>query len=76
MLDALVDRAKAVGIFRILGYYSRTAKNGMVADHYAKLGFNPEPVAIFEDCKSSWSLDVSAYKPRNTHIQVRGLAHA
>jgi FkbH-like protein len=76
MLDALVDRAKAAGIFRILGYYSRTAKNGMVADHYAKLGFDQEPVAIFKDCESSWSLDVSAYKPQNIHIQVRGLAHA
>ena len=75
MLDVLVERAKVAGVSRIVGYYSRTPKNGMVADHYLKLGFSEETVAFNEDGRSFWSLDVSSYKPRNTHIQVRELVH-
>ncbi len=74
MLDALVERAKAAGVSRIVGYYIPTAKNGMVADHYAKLGFSRQPVLTDEN-KSTWSLDVSPYQPRNTHIQTRDLVH-
>ena len=39
MLDALVERAAARGVKRIRGVYLPTKKNGMVAEHYPRLGF-------------------------------------
>ncbi len=70
MLDALARHARKASAKRILGYYSRTPKNAMVEDHYAKLGF--ELLSAAEDGSASmWSLDVLSYTPRNTHIQVK-----
>ena len=75
MLDALVSRAQQAGVEKIVGYYIATPRNGMVADHYEKLGFtrldgdNPE--------HTSWTLDVSGeYTPRNQHIRQGGSALA
>ena len=39
MLDALVLRARETGVDSIVGHYIPTPRNGMVAEHYAKLGF-------------------------------------
>jgi FkbH-like protein len=69
MLDALVENARERGIRTILGYYSRTAKNDMVADHYKLLGFKPESSPA-DQRSSVWSLDVAGYARRNTHIAV------
>ncbi len=41
MLTQIVEAARRRGIRRLLGSYLPTAKNGMVADHYTKLGFSP-----------------------------------
>jgi FkbH-like protein len=41
MLAAVVREARAAGVSRLVGQYRPTAKNGMVADHYLKLGFTP-----------------------------------
>ena len=38
-LALVVEQARALGATRLVGRYRRTAKNAMVADHYAKLGF-------------------------------------
>ena len=74
MLDALVERARAAGVERIVGYYSRTAKNAMVELHYGKLGFVLTNKA--DDGNSSiWSLAVSHYSQQNQHIQTRTLTH-
>jgi FkbH-like protein len=71
MLDAIVENAQERGLRTITGYYRRTAKNGMVADHYQRLGF--QPVSCEADGSSSvWSLDVPGYAARNTHIAVSG----
>ena len=69
MLDTLVAAAKAEGIKTLIGTYLPTKKNGMVADHYEKLGFTPVPVEPGTD-GTVWSLDVTTYEPRNTHIKV------
>lgn len=67
MLDTLVQSARALGVLEIRGYYIRTPKNGMVADHYSNLGF--EFVSAGADAvDSTWKLDVSSYQPRNKHI--------
>ncbi len=70
MLDTLVEYARLSGVERVVGYYSQTAKNAMVKDHYAKLGFELVS-ASEEESASLWALDVRSYLPRNTHIQVK-----
>jgi FkbH-like protein len=74
MLDALVQRAQAAGIRTVKGFYFPTKKNGMVADHYQKLGF--APVSLDPETNASvWSLDVLSYAPRNRHIRILELVH-
>ena len=41
MLQEIAEAAKAAGASRLYGVYKPTAKNGMVAEHYSKLGFQP-----------------------------------
>ncbi|HXH41289.1 MAG TPA: HAD-IIIC family phosphatase, partial [Thermoanaerobaculia bacterium] len=69
MLDALIERARDAGIETLTGYYLRTPKNNMVADHYEKLGF--ARVSLADDgSRSEWSLELQPdYSPRNTHIE-------
>jgi FkbH-like protein len=67
MLDALVSRAQQAGVETIIGTYIATPRNGMVANHYATLGFGRLPGGD-ESC-SSWSLTVSSYTTRNKHIR-------
>ena len=40
-LNLIVEQARALGAERLIGTYRPTAKNGMVRDHYRKLGFAP-----------------------------------
>ena len=69
MLDALVAAARDKGVSVVVGSYLRTEKNGMVADHYGKLGF--ECAYRAEDgSRSDWRLDLNGgYLPKNTHIK-------
>ena len=39
MFDRLIEGAQSRGIREIIGVYRSTAKNGLVRDHYEKLGF-------------------------------------
>jgi FkbH-like protein len=68
MLDSLVERARQKGVTRLVGYYLPTAKNGMVADHYEKLGF----LLVQQDNVTGtvWSLDVTTYTPHSRHIKI------
>jgi FkbH-like protein len=69
MLDGLVERARQRDVKRLFGYYLPTAKNGMTADHYKKLGFS----LMSRDVASGatvWSLDVSSYETRSVHIKI------
>lgn len=73
-LDCLVERAKDKGITAIVGYYLPTAKNGMVADHYNKLGF----ALVSKDEASGatvWSLETSNYAARSRHIKILEPVH-
>jgi len=68
LLDALVSKALRGGALEILGHYKRTAKNGMVQDHYARLGF--ERVSVSEDQQNSvWKLRLTDYKTKNKVIK-------
>jgi FkbH-like protein len=70
MLDRLVEQAQRRNISAIKGYYIRTAKNGMVADHYQKLGFRGESRDP-EGQSSEWTLPISAYDPKTRHIRIK-----
>lgn len=73
MLDALVSQARRVGCDSLIGAYIPTPRNGMVAEHYATLGFEPLPAG--EDTTTLWKLDLAAgYTPRNTHIREADVA--
>jgi FkbH-like protein len=73
MLDALAERARAIGAKRLLGRYIPTKKNAMVADHYTQLGF--APVSEQADGGRLYSLEIAGYTPRSTHIRVLELVH-
>lgn len=69
MMDAVVEECRTCGIRTIYGYYYPTAKNGMVKEFYADMGF----VKIGEETDGStvWQFDIPAdYENRNTVIEV------
>ena len=70
MLDVLVERAKADGLDRILGYFLPTKKNGMVAKHFESLGF--KLVTEEESGASIWELPLPSYMSQTQHIRVTG----
>jgi FkbH-like protein len=74
-MNLLVDQARARGVKRILGEYRPTAKNGMVKEHYKRLGFT-----LIEDRSADeatwWLLELADYKPFTTQIQVLEEANA
>ena len=74
MLDAVVEQATAAGVRTLCGLYLPTKKNGMVADHYEKLGFTLGSRDA-ETGASEWTLDITGYEPRNTHIKVLELVN-
>ena len=78
MLDAVVERAQAKGIRTIYGYYLPSAKNGMVEDFYAKLGFEADPSSnpASPAGATAWKLDLAGYTQQNTHIRVLEFANA
>ena len=74
MLDYVTELAHKTDIRTIYGYYLPTAKNGIVADHYEKIGFT----LFSHDPKTDatiWSLDITNYQPHNTHIKLKDLSN-
>lgn len=69
MLDQLIAAARARGVTSVVGYYRPTAKNGMVREMFADLGF--APLTASEDGETTWRLEVStSYVNRNLFIEV------
>ncbi|MCR5687350.1 MAG: HAD-IIIC family phosphatase [Lachnospiraceae bacterium] len=69
MMDALAAKAQASGIRKIRGYYYPTAKNSMVRDFYAVMGF--EKISEDEEGNTVWEFDLAKpYNKKNTHISV------
>ena len=67
-LNLLAEEALRIGGTRLLGRYLPTKKNGMVRDHYAKLGFT-----VVEDAADGTSLsvlDLGRFVPTETFITV------
>ncbi|HWB52375.1 MAG TPA: HAD-IIIC family phosphatase [Stellaceae bacterium] len=68
-LNLVADQAKRLGARRLLGDYLPTKKNGMVRDHYPKLGFTLAEVR--DDGGSRYVLDLPTFIPASTFIAVR-----
>jgi len=68
-LNLVADAAKRLGARRLIGDYLPTKKNGMVKDHYAKLGFTVAETNA--DGGSRSVLDLPGFVPGNTFIEVR-----
>lgn len=63
-LNTVVAYAKQHGFKRIIGEYIPTPKNGMVAEHYDRLGFTPMAIG---DSKR-YELYVDSYVPKECYI--------
>jgi len=75
-LHVLVGQAAERGIRRLIGEYRPTARNGLVKEHYARLGFLP--VAPPEGALSGatfWRYEVGSALPEH-FIRLRSLVHA
>jgi len=68
-LNLLAAAAKRLGARRLIGEYIPTAKNGMVKEHYPKLGF--APLDRRADHGASYVLDLPSFVPAETFITVR-----
>ena len=69
-LNLIAEQARLLGAQRLLGDYVPTRKNGMVQDHYAKLGFT-----VMEATSGGGSravLDLARFTPIPTFIHVSG----
>ena len=69
MMDSVVRACQACGIGTIYGYYYPTAKNGMVKEFYAVMGF--EKIREEPDHSTVWQYNIPAdYEDKNTVIFV------
>ena len=69
MLDELTHHCRLRGITSIMGWYRPTAKNALVADLYAELGFCP--AGEDTDGSTRWRLEVAGYTKQNRVIEVK-----
>ncbi len=65
-LNLVAAEAQRLRAIALIGEYRPTAKNGMVREHYAKLGFTK--VSEAEDGATEWRLDLAGFTPRKTFI--------
>lgn len=68
MMDELVEKAKAVGIKKIIGYYYPTAKNAMVKEFYSLQGFTK--ISEDEEGNTVWKFDVTDDYQKKQHVIV------
>ena len=68
-LNLVAAEAMRLGATGLIGEYRPTAKNGMVREHYRKLGF--AFVDEGPDGRTNWALDLSSFTPRQTFIHSR-----
>src|SRR5688572_18042012 len=62
-LNAIAEIARAHGFTKITGEYIPTKKNGIVKDHYEKLGFSTTG--------NTWELDANSYTNKPVHISLK-----
>ena len=67
-MNLVVERARELGGQELIGEYVPSKKNGMVREHYRKLGFSC--VVTAADGLSRWTLPVASYQPFPTFIST------
>lgn len=67
LLQYLVQQARLRGIAEIIGRYIPTAKNGLVRDHFSRLGFIQTGS---ENGETIWQLAVSGYCEKNLPLKI------
>ena len=65
-LNLIAAEARRLGAESLIGRYLPTAKNGMVADHFAKLGFS---ACEWED-STRWKLNLKDFVPVPTFMRI------
>ncbi|MGE4552364.1 MAG: hypothetical protein AB7D57_04595, partial [Desulfovibrionaceae bacterium] len=69
VFDHLVARAREDGVRTLVGRHVPTAKNGIVADLYRNLGFEPD--GRTDDGTTRWRYRLpEAYETKNRYIKV------
>jgi FkbH-like protein len=68
-LNLIAAHAQLLGARRLLGDYIPTKKNGMVREHYVKLGFTPGEADGAGATRAV--LDLGSFVPADTFIEVR-----
>jgi FkbH-like protein len=74
-LNELVRLAQGAGCSRLVGEYIPTAKNGMVKEHYPKMGFTPLATTDGDGIQT-YELRVSDYQAQPTRIHIEREIHA
>lgn len=67
-LNVVASHAAQAGAEALVGEYRPTAKNQMVRDHYARLGF--VPCGADATGSSYWRLTLSDFSPKSTFIDI------
>ena len=67
VLNQIAAEARARGIRRLIGVYRPTERNGMVREHYAKLGFVRVAATEGED---RWVLELAQFTARDVPITI------
>jgi FkbH-like protein len=67
-LNVLVGEARQRGFKTIRGEFRPTAKNAMVRDHYATLGFKPAGAGA--EGQTFWTLAIDGFTPFSTFIKL------
>nr|MDQ2762069.1 hypothetical protein [Pseudomonadota bacterium] len=67
-LNLLAAEAGRIGARRLVGEYVPTKKNGMVREHYQKLGFTP--IETTPEGGNRSILDLAGFAPASTFIHV------
>jgi FkbH-like protein len=67
ILQYLVEQARVRGITEIIGRYIPTAKNGLVRDHFEKLGFAQTGS---QNGETTWQLAIASYGEKSLPLKV------
>ena len=68
ILQHLVHEAKRHAAVELIGRYIPTARNGLVKDHFEKLGFSK--ISTDTDGATTWRLVVGDYRDKDLPMKV------
>lgn len=72
LLTRLVAQCQSLGIGKIFGVYRPSSKNGMVKDHYTRLGFRPHST---DDKSATFVLELKDFIPPAHRITIEEESH-